>query len=63
MLGFPGDGWLMIDPGFFLDKSGQGLKLILGELDSALFFLGLGQVPLKIQKRFPEIVEHGLQGV
>jgi hypothetical protein len=53
----------MIDPGFLLDKGCQGLKLLLGELYLPLFFLGLGQVPLKIQKRFPEIVEHGLEGI
>jgi hypothetical protein len=54
---------LMINPGLLLDKGGQGLKLLLGELHVTLFFLDLGQVPLKIQKRFPEIVEHGLEGV
>jgi hypothetical protein len=59
----PGKDFLMIDPGFLLDKGCQGLKLLLGELYLTLFFLGLGQVPLKIQKRFPEIVKHGLKGV
>jgi len=63
MLDSPGNDFLMIDPGFFLDKGCQGLKLLLGELYFTLFFLDLGQVPLKVQKRFPEIVEHGLQGV
>jgi hypothetical protein len=55
--------FLMIDPGFPLDKGGQGLKLLLGELNLTLLFLGLVQVPLKIQERFPKIVEHGLKGV
>jgi hypothetical protein len=55
--------FLMIDAGFLLNKGGKGFKLLLGELYLTLFFLGLGQVPLKIQKRFPKIVEHGLEGV
>jgi hypothetical protein len=60
---FPENDLLMIDPGFPLDNGGQGLKLLLGEIHPALFFLGLSQVLLKIQKRFPEVMEHGLKGV
>jgi hypothetical protein len=63
MLDLPGNDCLMIDPGFLLDKRGQGLKLFLGEFHFTPLFLGLGQVPLEIQKRFPKIVEHGLQGI
>jgi hypothetical protein len=61
--GLAGNDCLMINPGFLLDKGGQRLKLLLGELFLTLFFLGLSQVPLKIEKRFPQIVEHGLEGV
>jgi hypothetical protein len=63
MIDLPVDGFLMIDPGFPLDKGGQGLKLLLGEFHFPLFFLDLGQIPLEIQKRFPKIVEHGLESI
>jgi hypothetical protein len=63
MLDLPGNDFLVIDPGFLLDKSSQGLKLFMGELNFTLLFLGLGQIPLKIQKRFPKIVEHCLQSI
>jgi hypothetical protein len=63
MLDLPGNDFLMINPGFLLDKGGQGLKFFLGEFHLTSLFLGLGQVPLEIQKRFPKIVEHGLQGI
>jgi hypothetical protein len=61
--GLARESLLVINPGLLLDKGGQGLELFLGEINFTLLFLDLGQVPLEIQKRFPKIVEHGLQGI
>jgi hypothetical protein len=60
---WPGEDYLMINPGFLLVKGCQELQLLLGKVHSAFFFLDLGQALLELQQRFPEIVEHGLQGV
>jgi len=59
----PGIYQLVVNPGFLLDKRCQGLHFFLGKLEVTLFFLDLGQVPLKIQERFPETGQHVLKGV
>jgi hypothetical protein len=59
----PGIYQLVVNPGFLLDKRCQRLHFFLGKLKVTLFFLDLGQVPLKILERFPETGQYVLEGV